>query len=179
MKILTYEQYKEFYDKRGYCVDSVGVPKNGFTERQLKYKYEKYVIKEERKLNNVNKKKYQKREIKKDVEWERVRAEAFALNPNAEEFWESLNAEEYKIMKRMCKGEFGKLDPCHIFGKGSYPNGKYIVENIIIAPRYFHTKMDNYINPFTNKFMSAKERDEIWKKIIGEKVFEDLRDAIK
>lgn len=176
MKILTLEEYINFYNRRGYCVDSVGVPKNKLNYNQLCYKHERYVKKEERKLNKTKIKKQNININKFDEKWDETKKKAFELNPNAEEFWNSLNMTEYEVMKKRCKGTFGILDPCHIFGKGSHPHMKYLIENIVIAPRYFHSLIDQYINPFTGENISEDERNSIWIKIIGKECFQELLD---
>lgn len=103
---------------------------------------------------------------KTDREWIKTRNEAFKLNPEGEQFWKGLNYGEWIIAKGWY-GVFGQLDPCHIFSRGSYIHMKYMVDNILIAPRYFHTCVDQYRNPFTLQFMDQEERYAMWIKFIG------------
>lgn len=103
---------------------------------------------------------------KVDRDWIKIREEAFKLNPEANEFWRALNFEEYKIAKTWYDS-FGQNDPAHIFGKGAYLHMKYMIENIIIIPRYCHSHIDQSRNPFTLQYMSEEEKRLFWIKFIG------------
>jgi hypothetical protein len=103
---------------------------------------------------------------KRDLEWEQVRQQAYDLNPEGQQFWKALNFEEYLIAKTWY-GVFGILDPCHIYGKGVYPHMKYMIENILIAPRYFHSHIDQNRNCFTLQYMTEDEKRLFWIKFIG------------
>jgi hypothetical protein len=110
-----------------------------------------------------------------DLQWEKVRRIVMTNDPNCSLFWKSLNFKEYYLMKQ--KGiENDVIDCAHLFGKGSHPHMKYLVENIILLPRSIHTLIDQNIHPITLEFLNQEERNDWWIKIIGIERWNQLLD---
>jgi hypothetical protein len=179
MTILTLDEYKDFYYKYERCIDQVAVPKNTLTESYLDIRYKKYLRKQEKKKEKEIKKHLEEKkpiEFKIDEQWEECKAEAFNRNPKAEEFWESLDFVEKGVIITEMWGDFKKLDPCHIIGKGRSSKLKYNPDNILIAPRIFHYYIDSFKNPLTknHESITEEERNEIFKKIIGDEKWDKL-----
>ena len=172
--MLTYDEYTTFYEKHGKTIDQIAQSKP-MNSAQIEMKYTKYVKKEDRKVEKAIAKAIAKqdnealKEFKIDEAWEKCKAEAYELDPDATLFFSQLTNDEMKVIVLGMYGEMGTFDPCHIIGKGRCPKLKYSVENILIAPRVFHHYIDIYKNPFTEKHESITEeqRNEIWIKFIG------------
>lgn len=169
--MLNLNQYKEFYKKYNKTIDQIQSPNKGLSDNQLLNKYNRYKIKEERKYNkSINK--VRKGTIS-DNKWVEVRTRAFLLNPNAEHFFSCLSTREEKYIRNRMLGVFGILDPAHILGKQN-DNLYYNVNNILICPRFFHSCIDHYTNPFTMKKMSDIERTKLFKRFVDENTWKDL-----
>lgn len=178
----SYDEYIEFYNSQGKTIDQIQKSKP-MNEAQLKTKYKKYVTKENRKAEKAIVKAIEKKdkqaiqELNIDEAWEACKAEAFELDPDATLFYSALNFNELKIVMMAMVGQFKTLDPCHIIGRGRCPKMKYMVENILIAPRIFHHYIDLFRNPFTEKHetITEEQRNAIWCRIIGDERWEYLQ----
>lgn len=153
----TFEEFKDYYEKYGYTITGKTNIKQG-----LKYQYKKYVKKEEKKKL-----------------WKDCRDEAFRRNPNGEQFFDNLTDREFDFYIEL-KGDMSIFDPCHIIGKGECPKKELVnnPDNILIAPRYFHSLIDQYRNPFTaeHEIISKEERETIWIRFIGKEMMQKLKE---
>ncbi|MDA3855366.1 MAG: hypothetical protein PF569_03845 [Candidatus Woesearchaeota archaeon] len=157
---MTFEEYKDYYEQNGQTINGLIEIKQG-----LKYQYTKWI----KKQNKIN-------------AWRECREEAYRRNPNAEQFFDRLTKAEYDYYDNLY-GKFATLDPCHIIGKGecSINSLSNNPDNILIAPREFHTYIDTYHNPFTreHELITKEERDQIWIRFIGEEMWNKLQEIKK
>jgi hypothetical protein len=84
-------------------------------------------------------------------------------------YWLSLDREEQKVIESLhyhnlyLNDQF--MDVAHILGKGAHIEHKYVTNNGVLMGRVFHSLIDKFINPLTNKHMDAEERNNIFERI--------------
>jgi len=166
IELQDYETYKDYYlsNKRFSDGQYCNPEKFPLNEKQIKSKYEVYV------------KRFDKKQVKTNSKYKQNIYDAEELvrneDPEADLFWGSLSDEQYKIVKKEMRKslDFSIIDPCHILSRGSCPQLSNEPLNIIMAPRGFHTYIDQFLNPFSEKHESInrEQQDQIWIDIIGE-----------
>lgn len=161
---FDFQQYKDFYLKYGKTIDQMNKPKNPLSENKLWEKYKKYLKKLE-KQNNKN---------RIDEKWFDV-VQKVKKRDGVCQLWCKLSEEEKNQVLNLT-GNFllDKLDPAHVFGKGSYPHMKYDTDNIVLLSRLFHSRLDHFYNPVTGKAISREEQINWWKRIIGNDLYNIL-----
>lgn len=166
--MMTYEAYKDFYRKYGKTPYQINSPKNSLNEKQLMSRYHKYCKKVEKDRDKM---------ISNDTidyYWLEIRSAAFKRDNYTCQL-SFFIPDEYKEHLQNLQKAFPQLDPCHIFGKGSYPWMKYDIDNIVILNRVFHSRLDTNRHPFTNELITLIEKEDIWKRIVGNERFESLK----
>jgi hypothetical protein len=170
--MYTEKEYKNYYIKNNRFPDGqYNNPQKILNERQVKTKYEKYC------------KRYEKKQVKENSEYKQAIFDAeknvIDNDPEAQEFWSKWNTEERYVLNQRClmfkndKGEI-LIDPAHVFGRGEAPQLSSEELNIIPMPRYFHSLIDQYINPITGKAMKKEEHEQLWRRIVGDKRYDEL-----
>jgi|WetSurMetagenome_2_1015567.scaffolds.fasta_scaffold02633_16 hypothetical protein len=170
----TFEEFKEYYSKYHrfpdgqYCRDKV------LNEKQLYTKYCKYL----KKLDKVDSTTSNHQQNIFDAEKEVVRRD-----PNKKEFWKNFTEEEKVFLRNKCnmfKDKHNEMlyDFAHIINR---PKNKDLSENpldIIQMPRYYHSLLDDYINPLTGKSITKEERTQLWIYIIGEEWYSQIEELL-
>lgn len=110
------------------------------------------------------------KEVKKVV-WERDLGQCRLLKVLAIEEWSKVTGELLEIANT----DLYKLDCAHVLGRGSNPKLKYNVNNVILMHRLFHGRLDLFKNPVTNENISKEQRNLWWIRIVGRKVWEELK----
>ncbi len=164
MNLLELEEYTAYYHTYKRFPDGqYSNPDKVLNEQQILTKYKKYVSRTEKKATKTNS------EYVSNVFT--AEEEARNLDKDCDVFWNSLSIEQYDIIKKEMRKikDFSIIDPCHIFSRGSSPQLADCVDNILMAPRAFHTFIDQYLNPFTEKHeaLTREQHDDIWISIIG------------
>jgi hypothetical protein len=103
--------------------------------------------------------------------WGRIRKEVFSRDSYKCRLLSILSEDEKSGLP--LDGLNKKLDPAHVFGRGSHPHMKYEVDNVVTLSRLFHNRLDQYKNPLTGEDISLDETYEWWKRIAGN-VWESL-----
>lgn len=70
------------------------------------------------------------------------------------------------------------IDPAHIFKVGSHPHIKFIPEYIVTLNRYSHNMLDSGKCPLTGKIINQEEVETWWRRIVGNKLYNILKDLI-
>lgn len=161
--MFTKEEYFSYYFEKGKTVDQIDIPNNKLNERQLERKYQNYVKKNSKKFF-VN-----------DEEWEKL-VQLVRWRDGSCKFIKTLSKTEREILKEKSNGAWKTEDPAHVFGKGSFPFLKYDPENVYLINRWSHSCLDNCLHPIYGTQISREERDNFWKKIIGESIFKKLKE---
>lgn len=175
MKIYSYKEFLEYYQKYGKTPNQMSASKNSLNERQVKSLYRKYlkqIKKREEKIKNKweeNKNKEIDLEDLKDEKWEEVKRKVFKRDGYKCQLQKILTIKELMDFKLSAPSDLQMLlDPCHIFGKGSFPHLKYDEDNIVVMNRYSHSCIDQHRSPINGTSITKEEREEWWIKIVGE-----------
>jgi len=80
------------------------------------------------------------------------------------------------IVKPHWSGLLSKIDPAHVFGRGSSPHMAFIPANVIPLCRYIHSLIDQNIDPQTGKPMTEGQREEILRSLVGDEVYNRLEE---
>lgn len=161
---MTYEEFEESYKKYGRCPGQSGRPKNKLNDKQIKFLYDKHILKLE-----------QKKEFKIDEEWIKVRSEVFDRDRNHCQLMDKLNSDQYNKIKDSLFAETRIIDPAHVFGKGAYPHMKYDVDNVVCLSRLFHSRLDSYHDPISGESITNYVHNNWWIKIVGKQQYEILK----
>lgn len=162
----SFNEYKEYYEKTGKLLNDPYIRVRKLNERQLRTRYEKYQKKEEKRL---------KKSFIPDSKWLIIREEIFIRDNYRCRLWKVLTMEEKKeVLEDASLFALNDIDPAHVFGKGSCPKMKYVPENIVTLYRTFHSRLDAYLNPLNGTPISNSEREEWWKRILGEEEYKKL-----
>lgn len=107
---------------------------------------------------------YNKRQDRR--QWGRIRKVIFTRDGYKCRLLKVLTPEEKEQVT--LSGLDKKIDPAHVFGRGSHPHLKYDVDNVVSLSRGFHNRLDQYKNPVTGESISLGETYEWWKRIVGD-----------
>lgn len=170
--MYTEEDFISYYNKHHVFPDGqYSNPQKVLNSSQLKTKYARYC------------KRFYKKQVKENSDYKQAILDAeknvMDNDPDAMQFWSIWNEEEKDYLYKKClmfKNEEGKIinDPAHILERGSTPSLSAEEYNIIPIPRYFHSCIDQYINPFTGKSMKAEEQEQLWRRIVGDVKYDEL-----
>lgn len=166
---MTFEEFKLFYENRGYLPNDVGRRKNTLNEKQIQSRYEKYLKSEQKRLEA------QERRASKDEKWEKLKLN---LDLRYCSLYERLlvNGMNNTIeqMKINAGVYFQVIDPAHVFGKGAYPHMKYDLDNVVPLNRYSHSMLDQSRDPITGEQLSSEDTKGWWMFIIGSRKYQEL-----
>ena len=166
--MLSFEEFKNFFEKKGRFPNSAYVSKKGYNEAQFKTKYKTYLKSENKKQEKFNK-------DQTDDKWEITKNIVDRRDRRKCQFYRILTISERKAIESELIGVAKKVDRAHIFGKGSNPHMKYNSSNVITIYHIFHQRLDTYRHPLYDTPIDSEERDEIWSRIIGVYNFEQLK----
>jgi len=86
-----------------------------------------------------------------------------------------LTAQEYLILRKKAPAKLlERWDHAHVIGVGSHPHMCYNEKNVVLLNRYSHENLDNCRNPLTGEPITREERDDWWRRIVGDTIFEEL-----
>jgi len=80
------------------------------------------------------------------------------------------------ITKKAPQKLLEKLDHAHVLSVGCFPHMCYNDKNVVLLNRWSHENLDNCKSPITGENITKEERDDWWKKIIGEQLFSELEE---
>lgn len=178
MRILSWEEFVEFYERNGKLPNQARKPKNPLNEKQLQTKYEKYLrsMDKERERSRRLMEKAKKAEGWFDnKDWEAARKLVYARDGGACRLMEVLNDSELRDLK-LRAGRFflSKIDPAHIFGRGAYPHLYSDPDNVVLLNRYSHSMLDSGKHPIYGDPISVEEKENWWRRIVGNKHYDAL-----
>ncbi len=181
---MTFEQFKKFYEEKGFLPNDVGRRKNSLNERQIRTRYKKYLKQEKRKKEKFEEdlKKQREKEYNNtiDEKWENLKKEMDLTKCTLIERLkkEESNVYSYSIQTMKQQGGFllGTIDPAHVFSRGAYPHLKYKKENVVPLNRFSHSMLDTMRSPITGEQITKKERDSFWKYIVGDQTYNSLKE---
>jgi len=170
--MLTFDQYKDYYEKWGKCVTQLTKPKQHLNEKQLKSSYNRYVKSEEKKILKRDRMLFNRQDTE-------LRKNIFARDHYYCRLDKILFKDEYKLLKENAQHLHILLDPAHVFGKGAYPHMRFDEDNIVVLNRYSHSMLDTQKNPLTGEAISKEEKIKWWIRIVGKELYQELKKRTK
>lgn len=165
---MTFDEFKEFYEIKGYLPNDIVERKNKLNEKQLKTRYTKY------------KKNFKNKNFKVDEEWEKLKTELDLTKCNLLKHLKEDKLHE-EIKKLFDNGNFllDTIDPAHIFSRSGYPFLKYDKDNVVPLNRFSHSCLDTMRDPITGEPITKEQHKLYWVYISGIERFERLEEKIK
>lgn len=159
--MLTFPEYKSFYESKGYFPDGSYVRPKGYNEAQLKSKFQKY-----ERSQNRKKMKTLGKGSSQDHKWIDTKKELWETKGTDCALCSVLNDEEFQTLISNDIFNLKTIDPAHVLGKGAFPKSYYKVKNLVPLNRYSHSMLDSGHHPLTGKVISKKEKIEWWDRIL-------------
>jgi hypothetical protein len=120
------------------------------------------------------------RRDKNDIQWIEVKKRVTKRDRKRCRFIKICTVKEMIFMeKKAPRVLLTRLDHAHIFPVSLYPEIMYKDDNIVLLNRWSHHNLDDCKHPATGDKISKEERDEIWKRIVGETIFNKLLSIIQ
>jgi len=186
---LTFEKFKEYYEKYGKCINDVSKPKKKYSEQKLKERYGK-LLKQlernaERKKVSVEKQQEKKKEFEEvDYKWEEMKEIVFSRDKSKCQlisFLEEFNQFDTARELRESAGNLVRtIDPAHIYPRSTCPELKYDPDNVVCLNRFSHSMLDTFRDPVDGRqVLNIEERLLYFQLIVGEERMERLKLKIK
>jgi len=149
---MEYTDFNKFCEK-GICKRLTIQSKRCLLQSKRQNCYKKYL------------KKIEKQKSKEiiDQRWKDVKEQLFKRDNNECQLWKIFTKEEQTYILKNYYSDYTflkELDPCHIKGKGAYPELKYDLDNLVCIRRYFHLLLDQLKHPITRESITNKEREK-------------------
>ena len=166
--MLDFDEFKNNCLK-GHCARHTIISPQCLKDYKIKKCYNKVLDKIDTRIKDVVE--FQTKDI---LKWKELKATILERDKSCRLFKVCTLEEKEILYSKTCYGNFGILDGAHVFSRGSNLQMKYDIDNVYILSRYAHTCIDNYLNPFTEKYMGKEGNKIFWIKIIGEEKYNEL-----
>lgn len=108
------------------------------------------------------------RRTSSDAEWKAVKEKIRARDKGICRLLRVLTVKEALLLKRTAPGYMlTQLDPAHVFPVGVHPDWCYLEDNLVTLNHYSHSNLDNMRSPIDGRPISREDRDDWWKRIVG------------
>lgn len=165
---MTFEEFKQFYEERGYLPNDISQRKNKLNGKQLERRYNKYIESLQPKVFEV------------DKEWEGIKEKISIENCTfLKQLEEDKLFEDIQILKKEGGFLLKTIDLAHVFPRSGYPFLKYDEENIVALNRYSHSCLDTMRDPVTGEPITKEQHKLYWIYIVGIERFTRLEEKIK
>lgn len=169
---MTFDEFKEFYETKGYLPNDVGRRKNKLNDRQLETRHRKYL--------QQKKKEIEKSEYTIDKEWEELKDQLdFSQCSLMKRLYQEGMLDELAELRQNASWLIQTIDPAHVFPKGGYPFLKYDVENVVPLNRYSHSCLDTMRDPISGKSITKEDHTLFWMFITGIETYTNLERKVK
>ena len=161
--------------EKGYCLRNTLISKNclkRYKQESCYKKYQKQADKENQKIQEEFEKEFDydvEVENAKDDKWELVRHNIRWRDNNECQLLKKLTEPTRQLFNTKANPSLiNELDPAHYLSRGSYPDYKYLEDNIILLNRQSHSWLDTMCSPVTGKSISKAEWHWWWEFILGQ-----------
>lgn len=156
--MISLIDFKEKCNK-DFCLRKTFKSKKCLTEEKQELCYDKY----KKKLNDVKMK-----SLEKDYEWEALKEEIW-LRDEGCLYLKIATKEEIKILEQIEGWWLSKyVDGAHLVSRSIAKDHIYNRSNVILLNRYIHSNIDNFIDPFTQKYMGVEGMAKWFTRIMQE-----------
>lgn len=169
MRVKTLQTFK-IECERGYCNRGTMQTDNCFKEYKQEKCYKKYVKQKEKEFEKISIK-IENTWVHNDeekIKWEKVCRQVDERDLFCVVWNKVLTEEEKQFVKENFSFDMNllnQLDHCHIISRTKDKSKLYDINNIFLAKRFFHQRLDQYKDLVTGQKMN-KERREWWLKRI-------------
>lgn len=101
-----------------------------------------------------------------DKKWQATREAVKERDQGVDRLMKVLTYKEGLIVKRKAGPMKNVLDPAHYIPVSKRPDLCYDVSNIVLLNRYSHEALDSSRDPVTNEWISNKQVQAWWKRIL-------------
>ncbi len=178
---MTFEEFTEFYNTKGYCPGDVGRRQRlrPLNEKELRRRFDSV---EKSKASALEKYEAKKEAVDEDDGTrEACRSrDGFKCRLVAK----VLSTPGGGLLNQTLKAKAGplyyQLDMAHVFGKGSHSWMRHDLDNVVLLNRYSHNCLDQGKHPIHGTSIDAEERERWWTWILAPHVaFETLAEKAK
>lgn len=159
MKIISLEDFMNKC-KQGRCLGQTIKSKVCQKESKQEDCYKKYVKQQE--------KKYEKQFVDKDYEWESLKDEIKLRDNNQCMVMKILTIQQIKEVEKQDGFWLSQkyLDGAHIIPRATCPQHVYNRKNVLLVSRFFHTRLDNYLDLISGEFIGMEGMALWWTHIM-------------
>ena len=166
---MTFEKFKDEYEKRGKCPGQMSAPKNPFNDKQLEERWKRYC-----EVKSV------KNKSSKDERWTEVSELVHKRDREQCRFLSKLkvdNPDKYMyFIHNNIRGLYMRLDVAHVIPRTLSKALYYEPNNLVLLNRVSHSLLDTYHDPVTGKAITSRQVEDYWKYIIGVEKYEELKE---
>jgi len=162
---MTFEEFVNQYKKYGKCPGQMSKPGHMLNERELKFRYEKYIKPKEKKIQKGSWDDPKWKEVA-NIVWKRDKGECRLLSKLKID-----NPQLYMyFINNNLPSLYTKLDLAHIIPRSQSAELYYETTNLILLNRISHSLLDSYHNPITGKPITKEEHEKWWRYILNEEM---------
>jgi len=162
---VTFEQFKDYYMKKGICLGQMSKPKHTLNDKELKTRYEKYIKPKKEKVQKGSWDDPLWQEVADKV-WKRDKSQCRLLSKLKID-----NPDLYLyFIKNNMKSLYTKLDLAHIVPRSQSSELYYEPSNVLLLNRISHGLIDTYHDPINGKSITKEEHEKWWRYILNEKM---------
>jgi hypothetical protein len=158
---VTFEQFKEYYMKKGICLGQMSKSKHTLNDKELKIRYDKY--------SKLKKEKVQKGSWD-DPLWQEVADKVWKRDKGQCRLLSKLKIDNPDLYLYFINNNlpslYSKLDLAHIIPRSQSSELYYEPTNLILLNRISHGLIDTYHDPITGKSITKEEHEKWWRYIL-------------
>jgi|LSQA01.1.fsa_nt_gi hypothetical protein len=109
-----------------------------------------------------------------DEKWQEVKEKVLKRDNGSDRFFKVITAKEYCMFRYLSKHYLSKITPAHVIPVSTHPSLMYNENNLITLNITVHSRLDNNIDPITNKSINSQKVKEWWKRLLGEEQYKAL-----
>ncbi len=175
MKIMTEKEFWAYHENNpGRFPDVAYAVNKAYRSASARRKrYFQYVSRMEEKENQLQLKMAEK----PDEQAVSFREAVLKRDGNRCQLCKSLNTEEMRTLMSNAGILWKVLDVAHIKSRGSSPDKKWDLNNVVLLNRYSHSMLDQGKHPLRGTSISPAEKAEWWKRIIDASVLAEKKEV--
>jgi hypothetical protein len=112
----------------------------------------------------------------KDPQWIKLKKLLILRDKGMCRFLRICTPREAMALKKNAGPRINTLDPAHIIACGTWTEGTYLLDNVVLLNRYSHDMLDNCRNPATGEMITYEERENFWMRIAGSTNYNTLKE---
>jgi hypothetical protein len=162
---MLYKEFITYCDKKK-CLRRTILSKRCSMDYKRQSCYEKFLKQEEKNKEKI---------LKVDEEWQIVKKQVWERDNGRCRVLAVLDVKEYGMIKDEIYRQ--QIDTCHVISRAQAPQPElyYNPDNLFLGLRIFHSRLDTYKDPITNKAITQYERNRWMIRIIGSETWRKIQ----